>query len=178
VPAQRYGRLLPKPMRADDLAAILARWDPNSRRRAGEETTMQTPAPPPVDGPGPAGRRGAAIDAHVFDAFVSTVVGPDDDARSQLIDTYLSDAGPRLSALRAGWDLGDIEVVANAAHGLRSGSAVFGALRLAELLQQLEALARAGRGELGDLVADVEKEYLDVVVTLERLRQGERTMTG
>jgi HPt (histidine-containing phosphotransfer) domain-containing protein len=69
------------------------------------------------------------------------------DGRSvvaELVATFLAEAPSRLTALRQGVTSGDGREVYRAAHSLKSGAATLGALELAELCRDVEALGGAG----------------------------------
>jgi hypothetical protein len=121
--------------------------------------------------PHDAGQRpGPALDVDLFDALVEELIGTDAGARTMLIDTYLVDAEMRVAGLLAAAATGDGEGVARAAHGLRSASALLGALPLAEALLRCELAARSGGADLGPLAAMVEGEHHRVRLHLRHLR--------
>jgi HPt (histidine-containing phosphotransfer) domain-containing protein len=124
------------------------------------------------------GRSGPAVDTAVFEAFATNIVGPEAQARSQLIDTYLTDARNRVADLLAGGVAHDGAAVAKAAHGLRSGSALFGASALARLLQDLETTARAGTADIPSMVGRIQIEFAEVGAALDRLRTPRATVAG
>ena len=62
----------------------------------------------------------------------------------EMIDLYLKHAPDRLSAAAAGIEASDPVATENALHALRSSSAQLGAIRLAALCEEGEAIARAG----------------------------------
>jgi CheY-like chemotaxis protein len=182
-----------KPVRADALAAVLEWWGPTRPRGVGAppyvavaaagleaqaETAGEAENGAVSRGPQAAGRAEPAVDPAVFEAFAANIVGPDVAARSQLIDTYLTDARARVEDLRAGGAAPDVGAVVKAAHGLRSGSALFGALPLARLLQELETTGRAGTADVGRMIERIQIEFADVADHLDRLRAGQATMAG
>jgi HPt (histidine-containing phosphotransfer) domain-containing protein len=118
----------------------------------------------------PVGADTSHLDVAVLADLVDQIGGQDGYALDRLIDTYLGDAAPRVAAVVAAADEADAEGLARAAHGLRSGSALFGAVALAVLLQQSEILARAGEGDLAAMGAEIEAEYRQVAASLQLLR--------
>ena len=106
------------------------------------------------------------MDLSVLDDLVEQI-GGGERARQELIDTYLGDADARITALMAAVVAGDTEAVGRAAHGLRSSSALVGALPLAALLLESETMARAGSGDLRAAGAGIQAEYLVVSATLQ-----------
>ncbi len=91
-----------------------------------------------------------------------------DDFVSELIDTFLADAPPLLSALRGS----DVEEVRRAAHTLKSNGLTLGAAGFAEACSELEQLARTddltGAGALADRI---EHEYTELGHALEPFRR-------
>ena len=118
----------------------------------------------PADGAPPPSRQ--AVDLSVLDVLVEQI-GGGEQARQELIDTYLGDADSRITALMAAVVAGDTEAAGRAAHGLRSSSALVGALPLAALLLESETMARAGTGDLRAAGAGIQAEYLVVAATLQ-----------
>jgi HPt (histidine-containing phosphotransfer) domain-containing protein len=62
----------------------------------------------------------------------------------EMIALYVDSASGRLAAAEAATAAGDIVAAENALHSLKSSSAQLGAIRLSQLCEQGEALARAG----------------------------------
>ncbi|TCJ13030.1 response regulator [Parasulfuritortus cantonensis] len=145
---------LSKPFKPDELAGVLARWLPGSDL-------------PPAQGP--AAAAGAGTAAGVLDATVLAELreGLGDDFPA-MVKVYLDSTPGLLAELTAAVARADAAEVARLAHGLRSSSATFGALRLAELAQALETHGRAG--EVADAVfADLEAEAARVAQALTSL---------
>ena len=91
----------------------------------------------------------------------------------ELVDTFLGDAPALLKTLRGA--LEDAKRLRRAAHTLKSNGRVFGAKRLAELCQELEAKAKAGSlAGAAELVARIDGEYARVD---RALRAARREMT-
>jgi PAS domain S-box-containing protein len=127
---------LSKPIRADDLSRVLARW---SLARARE----------------PVGQ--AAL------GTLAASLGGGDEGRqavADLIDTFLEDAPVQMATLRRAVERGDAEEAQRAAHTLKSNGASFGARSFAELCRSLEALGREGQLDgAPELLARVEEEW-------------------
>jgi HPt (histidine-containing phosphotransfer) domain-containing protein len=88
-----------------------------------------------------------------------------DEFVADLIETFLEDAPPLLSALHGS----DADEVRRAAHTLKSNGATFGATRLSELSRELELLAKSGDlSRAPDLAARIEAEYALVAEELRR----------
>ena len=70
---------------------------------------------------------------------------PDDTGLlTELIDIFLTDTPPRLTAIRLAFDAGQPQALAREAHALKSSAAQLGARALAECCKQLESRGREG----------------------------------
>jgi HPt (histidine-containing phosphotransfer) domain-containing protein len=165
---------LSKPIRVDELAAVLRRYRPH----------LAPPSPAPASGSGegvqvpperePQGQPAIAgvLDPPALERLVETI-GDDSNLLTTLIDTFLSDAPRLVEAARRGLEHGQTDEVRRAAHTLKSNGAIFGATSLSELSRQLEALARLGILEGADeLIARIDAEYERVRIALETFRVG------
>jgi HPt (histidine-containing phosphotransfer) domain-containing protein len=83
------------------------------------------------------------IDRAALDAL-NEMTGGDPAFLAEMIDTYFDDSPGQLAAMRQGLADGNAEAFRRAAHSLKSNSANFGALRLAEMCRELEELGKAG----------------------------------
>jgi HPt (histidine-containing phosphotransfer) domain-containing protein len=96
------------------------------------------------------------------------------DLLGKVIDHYRAEAPHSIRRLHEGVAAGDAGVIRSIAHGLKSGSANLGALRLADICGKMEALGRdnalAGTWEL---LKEVEEEYAAVRVALAEIHQGD-----
>ena len=72
------------------------------------------------------------------------VLGGDDQILLELIRSFLTDAPRLLEKVEQGLEKGDTAAVHLNAHSLKSNSADFGALELAELCRQMEFLGKSG----------------------------------
>ena len=96
------------------------------------------------------------------------VIGGERELLVELIDSFLETAPPLFARLQHGVAQGIAADVRAAAHTIKSSSNDFGAIRLAELCQELEDMGKAGALEgAAELAAMAEEEYGRVVVALE-----------
>jgi two-component system, sensor histidine kinase and response regulator len=140
-----------KPVKLDELAAVLKRWINGAAVRS------------------PRDRNDAELDqvadsAHLDLARVAElrelVDKQDRDAFTLLAKIFFEDGRRRLTVLRAAFDSGDPAQTASEAHGLRGSAANLGAVRLSKLCEELEELGRSGTlAGTGDLMARIEEEY-------------------
>ncbi len=96
----------------------------------------------------------------------------------ELIDMFLQDAALLLVEMRQGIERGDTEMLHNAAHILKSSCAMFGAMDLSGLCQELETMGATGRMDGGTgKMAQVEAEYEQVEDALQAVRRAELANT-
>ncbi len=82
---------------------------------------------------------------------------------AELIDMFLADTPPRLEALEQAYAIDDAAAIERTAHALKSSCGNLGARRLAELLAELERLARQrALDQVGSLVQRARRDYQDV----------------
>jgi two-component system sensor histidine kinase/response regulator len=133
---------LTKPIRRDQLAAILARF------------VEKAPDPTEADEPGPAFDEASAL----------AYAGGDRQLLSELLGIFVADCPGQLQALRAAGVGSDPAALMRAAHTLSGSLRVLGATAAIALVGPLEALGREGRLEgAAALLARLEPE-------LERVR--------
>ncbi|NTV95716.1 MAG: response regulator, partial [Thiobacillus sp.] len=129
---------LSKPFKPDELAGVLARWlrAPVSGAAGAARSMAGAEAPPGLDM--------ATLDE------LKAALGDD---FSDMVQVYLDATPPMLAELAAAGERGDAKEVTRIVHGLRSSSATFGALHLAELAHGLEKRARAGEFTAAEIAA-------------------------
>jgi signal transduction histidine kinase/CheY-like chemotaxis protein len=113
---------LAKPVRAEDLEAVLRGTTPTSAVAAVE--------------PG-----SAAVDPSVLAAMIGRFGDRAPELRAGLIGTWLTETEQRRRELA---DADDVAALARVAHAMRSGSQALGALELAATCQQVEEAVRSG----------------------------------
>ena len=133
-----------KPVRLDDLAAVL--------ERAGRQLTV---AP--------------AIDSRSLEELRELI---DEDGQSilhNLLLKFVGEASAAMAELRAGMDRAEPPAVGFAAHRLKGSSSVFGAHRLQELCGEMESLSRESQlGALAQLLPRTEAELRRVLTAVSR----------
>ncbi len=163
---------LAKPVRVDELVAALSKSHHllETGTRAADairSRTVSRPGPLSTDVPAP----DAAFDPVAIDKLLE-LVGGDRNGLVELIDSFLNDLAVLLKDLRHAVSTEDTELLRRAAHTLKSSSRDFGAIRLSELCQQLEAKAKAEvLNGAAELVQQVEAEYERVKVELDLVRK-------
>jgi HPt (histidine-containing phosphotransfer) domain-containing protein len=110
------------------------------------------------------------LDAAAFEALVE-MVGGDPEFVAEMIDTYLDETPTLIAGMRSSVDAGNSAELRRAAHSLKSNSATFGAMALADICQRLEELGKSGVVDGVDtLVAQCATEYDRVEQALRRAR--------
>ena len=125
---------LSKPLRAEALDVILARWVPPTDRAA-------------VDGP-------AAHDLLDRAVIAELRAGIDPQALLAVIDAFEADIVERTSEISGAAHAGDAAALGDAAHALKGASANLGAAHMARLSARLEELARDGDLRQAPALAD------------------------
>jgi CheY-like chemotaxis protein/HPt (histidine-containing phosphotransfer) domain-containing protein len=114
----------------------------------------------------------AALDTSVLREFREMIGEDADDLFHELIDTYLDDAPGVLRNLRAGVEQADAASIAHEAHTLKSNCSQIGALSLATLCEELEAMGRSGNlREAASHLIQAEHEFQRVRDELNALKE-------
>jgi CheY-like chemotaxis protein len=133
---------LAKPVKPEELGAVLGRW-------VSEEEEPRVEATVVAAGGGPAageGSGGDLLDLGVLDGLRGLQAEGEPDILGELIGLFLEEAAPQLAALRRALEEGDARAVERVAHTLKGSSGSMGAPRMAEVCGALEEV-----GVLGDL---------------------------
>jgi len=89
----------------------------------------------------------------------------------EVIGTYLADGARLVAGLEQALAAGKGEDLRRAAHSLKSNSANLGAITLAELSRELEALGKTGMlSEAAPTAAQIKAEFERVKAALEKIR--------
>ncbi|MBX3467895.1 MAG: response regulator [Planctomycetes bacterium] len=177
-----------KPVRIEELQAILVRCEQRRRPPAGAfeggasgRREPRDPPTPTVDGGAVDGSAAAAtvgsgdeapIDWRVLDRLRFDA-GAGVDVATELTDLFLVDAPQMLAALEDAVARGDVPGAIRHAHGLKGSCASLGATAMAQRCHALEATARADRRQdLPDLVRAVRAEFARVEAALASARRA------
>lgn len=110
---------------------------------------------------------------HIDQKVLSDLKEVMEDGYLQLVETFLEDSERRLSQLH---EAKSAEELGLAAHSFKGSSSNMGAVVLARLCEQLEALARQQPlYGIEDLVSRIDQEYLEVQRFYRDERQGVST---
>jgi PAS domain S-box-containing protein len=148
-----------KPVRAEDLDAVLARW--LSREPAA-----------PADGSPAAAEAEGSVDPVVLAQLGDRAQGGDPAFLAEVVALYLEQTPRHLAALRGAVEHQDANTLTRAAHTLRGSSASLGAVRMRALSERLEAIGKAGATDgAAELVAALDAEFARVRHLLESERE-------
>jgi HPt (histidine-containing phosphotransfer) domain-containing protein len=157
---------LSKPFKSEQLQAVLARWlgweedkapipkteRQNETRQSAEHQGASIPS-----------EQNFILDPKVLDSIRAM----DGEGGTAFLHTlalkYEEEAGKALAEAREAIDLGAVERIRKAAHGLKSSSGNLGAFNLVALCKELEHKARAGVVDsVPDLLGQIEAEHARV----------------
>jgi PAS domain S-box-containing protein len=152
---------LTKPLRMDELAAMLHKWLPLAAPPA--KTTLAIDSLP-TDPSDPAEQGDYAI----WNAATLTVfVGDNPATQKRLLDQFLMGAQQQVTQMLAAVAADDTSQLAHIAHTLKSAARSVGALRLGELCHALEAAGRAGDAtQCRHLSAELETGFAAVRIAI------------
>ena len=103
----------------------------------------------------------SAVDEAVLRALLDDM-GGDVEVVKELVQSYLEEAPRLLAEARTALTAGDAPTLQRAVHTLKSTSATFGALALAESSKAIEQAARAGVLPKVAQLADLETQFAAV----------------
>ena len=151
-----------KPFELSDLSLVLERWlvvATEIENRPGSATTHEVDTPNDV------------LDSRALDNLRALRRPGRPDPVARVISKYLETTPVTMEALRAALTNGDMPAVMHIAHRFKSSSANLGAIRLAQLLGDLEAKSRKSEEieNVGQTVTELDGEYNDVRIALGNL---------
>lgn len=109
------------------------------------------------------------IDYTVFWDFLEMVGGDDPEVADEFVTLFIDDARMYLVTMRYAIDTGDVKMITQAAHTLKSNSAQFGALNLSFYCREIETIGHSTL-KLIDLLNQAEAEYNRVKQILTTIR--------
>jgi CheY-like chemotaxis protein/HPt (histidine-containing phosphotransfer) domain-containing protein len=125
---------VPKPVKAEELEAVLERWVSKSHVATGQEPGKGPDARQnPTEGP---------LDLNVFAALRELQSEGEGDILGELVELFFADVPPRLVALREAAEAGDARSVEVIAHTLKGSCANMGAIGMEATCAELEGMGR------------------------------------
>ena len=110
------------------------------------------------------------IDSEAWETLIEMVVDGTSEGIIEVIDSYLGDAPSLINQIKKAAREGDSAQLENAAHTLKSSSAILGALKINELCLEVEEIAKNGIVVETALVCKLEAEYKRVHDELSQLK--------
>ena len=150
---------LSKPFVQDQLQALLLRWLP--LRPEGSESRPPNREPrTSIPEPRTSNLNPGSIDPRAWESIRSLQRPGQPDMLCKVIDKYLSSSRQLLDTMRSAVPQGDAGALHRTAHSLKSSSATLGALRLAALCKEVEAMGRNNMlNGMSALWEKIEAEY-------------------
>jgi HPt (histidine-containing phosphotransfer) domain-containing protein len=135
-----------KPVKAEDLQAVLSRWVPRSEAGPQEAHAPSEGEDGAVDSS--IDRSIPSLDHEVLDGLREMQEVGEPDLLAELVEIFVEDASARLRALREALERSDAESLKQTAHALKGSAANLGARRMAHIAARIEKLT----GDSGDLM--------------------------
>jgi CheY-like chemotaxis protein len=133
-----------KPVRREDLDAVLARWIPRP------EPSTQGDGDPNLP----------AFDLSVLESRRGPQKAGEPDKLARIVNLFIEDVPIQLAAIRRAVERGDSQEVEEKAHMLKGGSGYMGAARMAQMCARLEELGASGElSRVPELLDAVEREF-------------------
>jgi len=109
------------------------------------------------------------IDTQILQELKDMAGDDADEMITELIDSYLEDAPPKLQGIYRALDKNDAEELHNSAHALKSLSVTIGAVLLAQVSSELEVIGRSGTtSNASTLLKKLDTEYQRVKTALQQ----------
>jgi two-component system, sensor histidine kinase and response regulator len=123
---------LAKPVRSEDLEAVLQRWipSPGRHRPSAHQSVGETEGAP-------------VLDLSVLESR-GGVRKEEPDQLARIVGMFLEDVPTRIEVLRRAVQAGDAQKVEEVAHLLKGGSGYMGAVRMVKICAELEELGASG----------------------------------
>jgi len=97
-----------------------------------------------------------------------------DELLAKMVSLFTSHAESAIREAEAAASAGNLEIVRNAAHSLKSSAGNLGAQQVQDIADRIEQLAEQKSGEISTLLLDLEKAYLRAKGFLVReVREGD-----
>ncbi|MGH8762790.1 MAG: response regulator, partial [Nitrosospira sp.] len=175
---------IPKPAKQEDFAAALKRWAPAKQQEDGDEiqqyhaenektasvgTANSSSSPLSSFSSGASGAP-SALNANAVARLRALGEVTEPSLMSRIFTSFLNEGAERIKLLRISLDGSDAKLLRKTAHTLRGASLSIGALHMAELAQQLEALDKAhSAAGAGALIEQIEGEFERIKAEIAKL---------
>ena len=109
------------------------------------------------------------LDPAVVDSLRQLTSPGEPDVLAEILTVFLEEVPRRIERLKAAWWDGNAAEVQRAAHSLKGSSGNIGASRLFGVCKQIDDRAKAGELRIDELIAELDREYLNVEAEIKRL---------
>jgi len=148
-----------KPVKREELDAVLERWIP----RPEQEPLAQS-----SDGGHRATSTTPALDLSVLESRRGPQEGGEPDKLARIVGLFIDDVPLRLEELRLAVEKGEAQNVEETAHMLKGGSGYMGAVHMAEICAEIQALGASGElTRVPELLDALEAEFKRIRPALE-----------
>jgi signal transduction histidine kinase/CheY-like chemotaxis protein len=145
---------LTKPVRREDLDAVLRRWIPHPEQEPPAHENGEPEVP--------------AVDLSVLESRRGPQKAGEPDKLARIVLLFMEDVPPRLESMRQAAQRGEAQSVEETAHLLKGGSGYMGASRMAEICARLQEGASSGDlAQAPELLDALEEEFQRVCPALQ-----------
>ena len=109
------------------------------------------------------------LDPAVVDRLRQLTPPGEPDVLAEIFTVFLEEVPRRIERLKAAWWEGNAAEVQRAAHSLKGSSGNIGADALFEVCRQIDDRAKTGALHIDQLIAALDREYLNVEAEIQRL---------
>ncbi|MBD1834762.1 response regulator [Cyanobacteria bacterium FACHB-472] len=161
-----------KPIRFEELISTLSKCQPLNgseakKLMAEQEESVKMSIKESSSSSSPLDFRDA-INTEVLQSFLEQMGGINSDLVEDLVECYLEDSPTLLQKMKKAINNGDAIALEGAAHTWKANSATFGAIQLAELCRQMEAMSHEKNFSAASaLISAMELEYTKVKAALQ-----------
>jgi len=155
---------LSKPILLEDLKQALAQRSVNSKQLVEHQASITNNATSTSE----------VLDPKALRTLRETAGNDADDFMAEMIDVYIADVPKKLKIIEQAIETQDINELGRISHSLKSSSAIFGAIFLAQLCRELETIALSGDASLeAEFMAESSAAFFTALTTeFDRVRSA------
>jgi two-component system sensor histidine kinase/response regulator len=148
-----------KPVKHEDLEAVLERWIPHLEQEPLEQRS---------DGAAGADEEAPALDLSVLESRRGPQRDGEPDKLARIVGLFIDDVPLRLEELRHAVERGEAQKVEETAHMLKGGSGYMGAVQMAKICAGIQGLGASGElSHAPELLDQLEAEFKRIRPALE-----------
>jgi two-component system, sensor histidine kinase and response regulator len=154
---------LAKPVKHEELDAVLERWIPNPEQEAPDHTSDED-SKTPEETPG--------LDLSVLESRRGNQSDGEPDKLARIVALFIDDVPLRLDELRRAVERGEAQIVDETAHMLKGGSGYMGASQMVKICAGIQDLVASGElSRAPEMLDELEAEF-------ERIRPALQSASG